>query len=107
MKKIPKEILRQMEKYPDFYRKVWKECFKIKAGKTLSYSQLAKKIGMPKAARAVGNALGKNPFAPIIPCHRVIRKDGQMGGFSADGGISLKKQILEYEKATGKDYKGQ
>ncbi|MDR1952043.1 MAG: MGMT family protein [Elusimicrobiota bacterium] len=107
MKTIPKEILKEMEKYSEFYKKVWKECFKIAPGKILTYGELAKKIGNKNAARAVGMALGKNPFAPIIPCHRVIRKDGKLGGYSARGGIKLKKKMLDYEKTTGKDYKNQ
>ena len=94
-----------MKDYPPFYVKVWKACFEIPAGKTMTYSQLAKKIAAPKAARAVGTALGKNPFAPIIPCHRVIRNDGKMGGYSAEGGIKRKEKMLEYEKITKKDAK--
>ncbi|MDR3256851.1 MAG: MGMT family protein [Endomicrobium sp.] len=103
MKKIPKGIIEKMKKYPNFYVKVWKTCFEIPDGKTLTYLQIAKKVGSPKAARAVGMALSKNPFAPIIPCHRVIRVDGKMGGYSAVGGIKKKLQMLEYEKKTGKD----
>ncbi|WP_202812882.1 methylated-DNA--[protein]-cysteine S-methyltransferase [Endomicrobium proavitum] len=105
MKKLSKEILEKMKNYPPFYVKVWKECFNIPAGKTLTYLQLAKKIGAPKAARAVGTALSKNPFAPVVPCHRVIRTDGKMGGFSAKGGIKLKLKMLDYEKRTGKNAK--
>ena len=103
MKKMPKDIIEKMKTYPDFYVKVWKACFKISAGKTLTYLQLAKKIGAPKSARAVGTALSKNPFAPTVPCHRVIRSDGKMGGYSAAGGIKKKLQMLKYEKETGKD----
>jgi O-6-methylguanine DNA methyltransferase len=103
VKKIPKDIIEKMKNYPDFYAKVWKACFKISAGKTLTYSQLAKNIRAPKAARAVGTALSKNPFAPTIPCHRVIRTDGKMGGYSATGGIKKKLKMLKYEKETGKD----
>ncbi|MDR2860847.1 MAG: MGMT family protein [Elusimicrobiota bacterium] len=107
MKTIPEKILKEMEKYPKFEVKVWKECFKIPAGKTLTYGELAKKIGNAKAARAVGSALSKNPFAPIIPCHRVIRSDGKMGGYSAKGGIKTKEKMLEFERKTGKDWKNQ
>ncbi|MDR3112166.1 MAG: MGMT family protein [Elusimicrobiota bacterium] len=103
MKNIPKQIAVQFKNYPTFYVNVWKECFKIPAGKTLSYAQLANKLGYPKAARAVGMALSKNPFAPIIPCHRVIRSDGKLGGYSASGGLKKKSQMLKYEKETGKD----
>jgi len=103
VKKIPKDIIEKMKNYPDFYVKVWKACFKISAGKTLTYLQLAKNIGATKAARAVGTALSKNPFAPTIPCHRVIRTDGKIGGYSAAGGIKKKLKMLKYEKETGKD----
>ncbi|MDR3092753.1 MAG: MGMT family protein [Endomicrobium sp.] len=102
-RKIPKNIVEKMKDYPDFYVKVWKACFEIFPGETLTYKQLAKKIGMPKAARAVGNALSKNPFAPIIPCHRVIRSDGKMGGYSGPCGINKKLKMLKYEKKTGKN----
>jgi O-6-methylguanine DNA methyltransferase len=102
MKKIPQSILRQMISYPCFYVKVWKACFSIPPGKTLSYKQIAEFIGSPKSARAVALALSKNPFAPIIPCHRVIRSDGKMGGYSAKGGINKKIKMLKFEKETGK-----
>ena len=102
MSELPKKILERMKNYPPFYVKVWKACAKICAGKTLTYGQLAAKIGSPKAARAVGMALSKNPFAPIVPCHRVLRSDGKMGGFSAKGGIKLKEKMLKYERQTGK-----
>jgi len=103
MKKLPQDILDKIKQYPPFYQKVWKACAQIPAGKTLTYSELAKKIGSPNSARAVGTALSKNPFAPIVPCHRVLRVDGKMGGFSAKGGIKLKEKMLKYEKETGKN----
>jgi O-6-methylguanine DNA methyltransferase len=102
-KKIPDNIVEKMENYPVFYVKVWKACFEIPAGKVLTYKQLAEKINMPKSARAVGMALSKNPFAPIIPCHRVVRGDGKIGGYSAAGGIRKKLKMIQYEKKTGKD----
>ncbi|MDR2191577.1 MAG: MGMT family protein [Endomicrobium sp.] len=105
MSKLPKSILEKMKIYPPFYVKVWKACADIPAGKTLTYAKLAAKIGSPNAARAVGTALSKNPFAPIVPCHRVIRSDGKMGGFSAAGGIKLKEKMLKYEKETMKNAK--
>ena len=91
------QIKTGIQKYPKFYQKVWLECVKIPAGKTSTYGDLAKKIGHPGAARAVGQALAKNPFAPAIPCHRVIRSDGKMGGYSAPGGIIKKRSMLEQE----------
>jgi O-6-methylguanine DNA methyltransferase len=103
MPKLSKEILEKMRSYPPFYVKVWKACSAIPAGKTLTYGQLAEKIGSPKAARAVGTALSKNPFAPAVPCHRVLRADGKMGGFSAKGGIKLKEKMLKYERETKKN----
>jgi len=96
--KLPSNILNKLSAYPEFYQKVWTECFKIPKGKTLSYSELARRIGKPKAARAVGTALGKNPFAPAIPCHRVIRKDGGPGGYSGRGGVKIKLEMLRKEK---------
>ena len=63
----------------------------------LTYSEVAKGINKPKAVRAVANAIGKNPYAPKIPCHRVIRSDGSLGGYSGKGGIKTKKKLLESE----------
>jgi O-6-methylguanine DNA methyltransferase len=103
MKKIPNQISKQFKKYSSFSVKVWKECFKIPAGKTLTYGGLAEKVGHPKAARAVGTALSKNPFAPIIPCHRVVRSDGKLGGYSVKNGVKTKVKMLFFEKETGKD----
>ena len=70
---------------------------KIPKGKEKSYKEVAICIKMPKSARAVANACGKNPYAPKVPCHRVIRSDGTLGGFSASGGIKLKKKLLKKE----------
>ncbi|MGA2915230.1 MAG: MGMT family protein [Sedimentisphaerales bacterium] len=78
--------------------KVAKVCKAIQPGKTMTYSQLAKKAGFPKAARAVGNILAKNPLPLIVPCHRVIRADGKIGNFSAPGGSKIKRKMLEHEK---------
>ncbi|MCB4790718.1 MAG: MGMT family protein [Elusimicrobia bacterium] len=88
-----------MKLYPKFYRAVWLACSKIPKGKTLSYKELAVKIGRPKAFRAVGLALKKNPFAPIIPCHRVIGSKGGLVGYSGPGGIQNKRKMLKEEKA--------
>ncbi len=70
---------------------------KIPPGKVLTYGQVARLIGQPKAARAVGNALATNMDAPIIPCHRVIGSDGKMHGYSAPGGIHRKIKLLKKE----------
>lgn len=76
---------------------VLRACRKIKVGHTVSYAQLARKVGLPKAVRAVGGALARNPLPLIIPCHRVIRSDGQLGGYSAPGGTRTKRKMLEFE----------
>ena len=80
-----------------FQIKVWNYLKKIPKGKVKTYKQIAKAIGMPKAARAVANACGKNPYAPKIPCHRVIRSDGGLGGYSGRGGIKQKLKLLRSE----------
>ena len=80
-----------------FQCKVLLACAKIPRGQTMTYSQLARAIGKPHAARAVGNALAINPLAPIIPCHRVVRADGKLGGYSAKGGAGKKRLLLAME----------
>ena len=73
-----------------FQLKVWAYLRKIPYGTVKTYSEVAKAIGRPHAARAVANAIGKNPYAPKIPCHRVIRSDGSLGGYSGKGGVKKK-----------------
>ncbi len=80
-----------------FQQKVWKYLMKIPKGKVKTYKEVAIGINRPKSARAVANACSKNPYAPKVPCHRVIRSDGSIGGFSAPGGIKLKKKLLKSE----------
>ena len=80
-----------------FQLKVWAYLKKIPRGRVKTYSQVAKGIGKPLAFRAVANAIGKNPYAPRIPCHRVIRSDGSLGGHSGKGGIQTKKLLLKKE----------
>ena len=80
-----------------FQKKVWSEIDKIPRGEVVTYSQIAKNIEHPKAARAVANACGANPNPIIVPCHRVIRSDGELGGYSGPGGIKKKKELLENE----------
>ena len=77
-----------------FQLKVWKYLLKIPKGTVKTYKQVAIAINRPKSARAVANACGKNPYAPWVPCHRVIRSDGSIGGFSAPGGTKSKKNLL-------------
>jgi methylated-DNA-[protein]-cysteine S-methyltransferase len=81
-----------------FQIKVWNYLKKIPKGKLRTYSQVAKAINKPLAVRAVANAIGKNPFPPMIPCHRVVRSDGSLGGYSGKGGITTKKILLKKEK---------
>ena len=80
-----------------FQIKVWKYLKTIKKGQIRTYSEVARAINRPKAVRAVANAIGKNPYAPKIPCHRVIRSDGSLGGYSGPGGIKTKKKLLKSE----------
>ena len=80
-----------------FQKKVWKEFKKIPYGETSSYTEVALAIGHPQSARAVANACAKNPYAPSVPCHRVVRSDGNLGGYSAKGGIKKKAELLRME----------
>ena len=80
-----------------FQKKVWNYLKTIRKGTVKSYKQVAIAINKPKSARAVANAVGKNPFAPKIPCHRVIRSDGSLGGYSGKGGLKTKKLLLKRE----------
>ena len=83
-----------------FQLKVWNYLKKIPRGKVKTYSEVAKSIGKPLAVRAVANAIGKNPLPPQIPCHRVIRSDGSLGGYSGKGGIKTKRLLLKKEGIT-------
>ena len=80
-----------------FQLKVWAYLRKIPRGSVRTYSQVAKDIGKPLAIRSVANAIGKNPYAPKIPCHRVIRSDGTIGGYSGKGGLKTKRFLLKKE----------
>ncbi len=113
--KFEEEVLRQIEGYFEgklrefdlpffatgtpFQLMVWEQLMKIDYGKTLSYQDIARLIGKPKAARAVGNALSANPVPIILPCHRVISSDGSMGGFG--GGTGVKRYLLDLEQRFG------
>ena len=81
-----------------FQKKVWNYLKTIPKGKVKTYKQVAIGINRPKSARAVANACARNPYAPKIPCHRVIRSDGGLGGYSGTGGIRKKLQLLRAEK---------
>ncbi len=78
-----------------FQQRVWQELQRIPFGTTLTYRELAQRLGMPQAARAVGHANGRNPLAVVIPCHRLIGSDGQLHGYA--GGIALKQRLLQHE----------
>jgi methylated-DNA-[protein]-cysteine S-methyltransferase len=78
-----------------FQRAVWDATFSIPYGETRTYAWVAQQIGKPRALRAVGRALARNPFPIIVPCHRVVASNGNLGGFS--GGLALKKHLLELE----------
>jgi len=81
----------------EFQRAVWAELRRIPAGETISYSQLAQRIGKPRAVRAVGAANGRNPIGIVVPCHRVIGADGSLTGFG--GGLHVKRFLLDHEGA--------
>ena len=80
-----------------FQIQVWKYLITIPKGQVRTYLDVAKAINRPKAVRAVANAIGKNPYAPKVPCHRVIRSDGGLGGYSGLGGKKTKKKLLKME----------
>tara|TARA_B100001093_G_scaffold109483_1_gene101756 strand:+ start:284 stop:571 length:288 start_codon:yes stop_codon:yes gene_type:complete len=81
----------------NFQIKVWNEILKIPKGQVKTYKEIARSIRKPKTSRAVANACGKNPFPIKIPCHRVIRSDGRLGGYSGKGGIKAKRKLLRSE----------
>jgi len=82
-----------------FGRKVLAACRAIPVGTTMTYSDLARQVGCPAAARAVGSVMAANPVPLIVPCHRVLRTDGGLGGFSAPGGTVVKQKMLEHEQS--------
>ena len=84
---------------PPFHRLVYGITRQIPPGATLTYGEVAKRVGDPTAARAVGQALGRNPFPIIVPCHRVLAAGGGLGGFTAEGGIVTKQRMLQIEGA--------
>jgi methylated-DNA-[protein]-cysteine S-methyltransferase len=84
---------------PPFHQRVYEVTRAIAPGRTMTYGEVAARLGEPGAARAVGQALGHNPFAPVVPCHRVLAAGSGPGGFSAEGGVATKLRMLEIEKA--------
>jgi methylated-DNA-[protein]-cysteine S-methyltransferase len=85
---------------PDFHRRVYEVARTIPPGRTMTYGEIARRLDAPHESREVGQALGRNPIAIIVPCHRVLGADGKMGGFSAPGGVTTKRRILEIEGAS-------
>jgi methylated-DNA-[protein]-cysteine S-methyltransferase len=83
---------------PGFHARVYDVARAIPAGGTMSYGEIAARLGKPTEARAVGEALGKNPFPIVVPCHRVLAADGRPGGFSASGGVMTKLRLLSIER---------
>jgi methylated-DNA-[protein]-cysteine S-methyltransferase len=86
-----------MEGVPPFHRRVFEVARTIPPGKTLAYGDIAARLGAAGAARAVGQALGRNPFPIVVPCHRVLAAGGKIGGFSAHGGTATKRRMLAAE----------
>jgi len=92
-------IALDMSEVPDFERRVYAETLSIPPGETLTYGDIATRLGDIGLSRAVGQALGRNPFPIIVPCHRVLAAGGKSGGFSAPGGVDTKRRMLEIEGA--------
>jgi methylated-DNA-[protein]-cysteine S-methyltransferase len=88
-----------LSRVPEFDRQVYIETRSIPPGETLTYGEIATRLGDTGMSRAVGQALGRNPFAIIVPCHRVVAAGGKSGGFSAVGGVETKRRLLEIEGA--------
>ena len=87
-----------MERVPAFARRVYEITRRVPPGRTVTYGEIAIRLGAAGSARAVGQALGRNPFAIVVPCHRVLAAGGRFGGFSARGGVTTKLRLLEIER---------
>ncbi|MFN3523180.1 MAG: methylated-DNA--[protein]-cysteine S-methyltransferase [Phenylobacterium sp.] len=85
---------------PELHRRIYAVVRAIPPGRTMTYGEIARAVGEPHAAQAVGQAMGRNPCPILMPCHRVLGADGRIGGFSAPGGVSTKRRLLEMEGAT-------
>ncbi|MBC7991899.1 MAG: methylated-DNA--[protein]-cysteine S-methyltransferase [Rhizobacter sp.] len=94
-----RDVALDFDGIPPFHQRVYEVSREILAGQTRTYGEVATQLGDPGASRAVGQALGANPFAVIVPCHRVLAAGGRSGGFSAGGGVSTKLRILLIEQA--------
>jgi methylated-DNA-[protein]-cysteine S-methyltransferase len=93
------DVALDMAGVPAFHQRVYEITRAIAPGRTLTYGEVAARLGEPGAARAVGQALGQNPFAPVVPCHRVLAAGTAAGGFSAEGGVATKLRMLLIERA--------
>jgi len=93
------EVDLDLGRLPEFNRRVYEITRAIPPGRTLTYGEIAHRLGMPGAAQAVGQAMGNNPFPIIVPCHRVLAAGGKDGGFSARGGVATKRRMLVIEGA--------
>lgn len=89
-----------LDRQTPFARRVMNVCRKIPYGKTISYATLAKRAGSPRGARSAGTVMAKNRFPLLVPCHRVVAAGSRLGGFSAPGGLMLKRQLLSLEAST-------
>ena len=92
-------LVLDMDDIPPFHQQVYALARRIPPGQTLTYGELARQLGQPGSARAVGQALGANPYAPVVPCHRVLAARSGAGGFSAHGGTRTKLRLLQIEGA--------
>ncbi|MFC7446312.1 methylated-DNA--[protein]-cysteine S-methyltransferase [Rhodococcus daqingensis] len=97
------DVLLDLRAVPAFDRRVYAVTREIGPGQTLTYGEVAARIGSPDAAQAVGQALGRNPIPVLVPCHRVLAAGGKTGGFSAHGGAVTKRALLTIEHAPGFD----
>jgi methylated-DNA-[protein]-cysteine S-methyltransferase len=93
------DIRLDLDRVPAFDRRVYELARTISPGETLTYGQIASRLGEPRLAREVGQALARNPFPIIVPCHRVLAAGGKLGGFSAPGGVATKQRLLSIERA--------
>jgi methylated-DNA-[protein]-cysteine S-methyltransferase len=93
------DLSADLSSLPPFTRRVLTELRRVRRGKTISYAALARRAGRPNGARAVGQAMAANPLPIIVPCHRVVRSDGGLGGYSGPGGVVSKRRLLAMESS--------
>lgn len=93
------DIQLDLDGVPEFHRRVYEIARTIPPGRTVTYGEIANRLGMPGSAQAVGRAMGSNPFPIVVPCHRVLGTGGKLTGFSAPGGVETKRRILLIEGA--------